>query len=157
MQRVSTRHHQSDRSECYQVAHNQYTESKINRRRTFSLFAFIEERVSSTYEYNVRSLHPKLWVWQEELESKWPSTDHCHHIEADDRPGAQYLSPSIHHNGEFVVNPQRCTMCRVVEGAGEICQLEWTGRSRGCGQKHSDTLSSEPDKKYLQTMIRWWD
>ena len=55
--------------------------------------------------------------------------------------GGSIFSPSIHHNGEFVVKPQ-LGYNGLEGGAVEICQLEWAGRSRGCGQRHSDTLSS---------------
>ena len=139
-ERVSTPHHQSDRSECYQVAHNQYTENKINRRRTFSLFAFIAERVSWM------SLSPNDRAPITAITSR-QMTDRGLNISVPVFITMENLSWT--HNGAQWAGLWR--------GAGEICQLEWTGRSRGCGQKHSVTLSSEPDKKYLQTMIRWWD
>ena len=134
MRRVSTRHHHSDRSECYQVAHNQYTENKINRRRTFCLHC--RKSLSYTHTHLHYSSKFKTIFIKKSAESDRMSLSPNDRapitaIKADDRPGAQYLSPSIHHNGEFVVNPQRGTMARVVEGGGRNLSVRMSRAESG--------------------------
>ena len=153
---------ESDRYECHQVAHNQYTESKINR--TFCFRCRKRHEKIQTHcltkwlrpDPSFSQMISKIWVWPGEVESEWPSTRSLLSHWSRWQTGGSIFSPSIHHNGEFVVKPH-LSHNGLEGGAVETCQLEWAGRSRGCGQRHSDTLSSWPDKKYLQTMIRWWD
>ena len=111
----------------------------INTQKTRSIgeghFASIAERVSPIHLHTYSSKFKTIFI-QKSAESDRMSLSPNDRapitaIKADDRPGAQYLSPSIHHNGEFVVNPQRGTMARVVEGGGRNLSVRMSRAESG--------------------------
>lgn len=166
---LSTRHHQCDTSECYQVAHNQYTETRsIGGHSAFNAESDVKSTkhiVKQTKKLlQTRPQHSTKNVIQNLSWSGRAGTDMTGHWWLASHWGRWQTALNIEsqYSSQWRICREATTgaqwaVGQAGRGAAEICQLEWAGRSRGCGHRHSDTLSSEPDKKYLQTMIRWWD
>ena len=163
-------HSQCDTSECYQVAHNQYTETRsIGGHSAFNAESDVIKSTKHIVKQTKRLLqtrpqHSTKNVIQNLSWSGRAGTDMTGHWWLASHWGRWQTALNIEsqYSSQWRICREATTgaqwaVGQAGRGAAEICQLEWAGRSRGCGHRHSDTLSSEPDKKYLQTMIRWWD